>query len=190
MLIGLLGGSFDPVHNGHLIAAQIAREALELDLVLMTPAARQPLKPGHGAPAADRLRMLELAVTGLEGIESDGREIDRGEVSYTVDTLAELARERPGAGLVLLLGSDAAARFDQWRAPEEIHRLARVVVFQRGNDPVPAGFEQVRLPILEISSTLIRERVSRGRSIRGWVPDRVADYISGLALYRTKGGAG
>ncbi|HRP09212.1 MAG TPA: nicotinate-nicotinamide nucleotide adenylyltransferase, partial [Gemmatimonadales bacterium] len=109
MPIGLLGGSFDPVHNGHLIAAQLAREALELDLVLMLPAARQPLKPGHGAQAADRLRMLELAVDGLEGVTADGREIGRGDVSYTVDTLEELARERPGAGLVLLLGSDAAA---------------------------------------------------------------------------------
>lgn len=186
----MLGGSFDPIHNGHVIAAQLAREALQLDQVLLMVAAHQPLKPGHGASAADRLRMVELAVEGLDGLAVDGREIGRGATSFTVDTLRELRRDLPGAGLVLLLGSDAAARFDQWREPDQIRRMARVVVFQRGNVPVPEGFEQVRLPVMEISSTQVRERVAQGRSIRGWVPERVADYISGLALYRTKGGVG
>lgn len=190
MRLGILGGSFDPIHHGHLIAAQVAREALDLDRVLLMVSASQPLKPGHGAAATDRLRMVELAVEGIPGLVADGRELSRGGPSYTIDTLRELAAELPGTQLVLLLGSDAAARLSAWREPEQIAALARIVVFGRGQTAVPEGFDTVSVPALELSSTAVRARAAAGLSLRGWVPERVADYISGLNLYRIRGGAG
>jgi nicotinate-nucleotide adenylyltransferase len=184
--LGVFGGSFDPIHNGHLILAQVAREALGLDRVLLVVSASQPLKPGHGAPAADRLRMVELAVRGIADLVADGREVERCGPSYTVDTLRQLKAEHPGAEMVLLLGSDAAAGLAAWREPEELGRLARIVTYRRGDEPVPAGIEHFEVPRIEISSTLIRERAAAGKSLRGWVPEVVADYISGLDLYRTR----
>jgi nicotinate-nucleotide adenylyltransferase len=188
--LGIFGGSFDPIHHGHLIAAQLAHEALGLDRVLLMVSGAQPLKGGHGAAAVHRLRMAELAVEGIAALAADGREIARDGASYTVDTLRSLRAEWPGSELVLLLGSDAAAAFDRWREPEAIRALARVVVFARGATTVPAGFEAMPLPRMDLSSTEIRGRAALGLSLRGWVPERVADYISGLALYQRTGGAG
>ena len=190
MRLGILGGSFDPIHHGHLIIAQLAREALGLDRVLLMVSAAQPLKEGHAVAAVHRLRMVELAAEGIPGLEVDGREVARGGPSYTVDTLRELGREHPGAELVLLLGSDAAAGLAQWREVDAVRRLAHLVVFRRAGTPVPEGVDSVEVPLLELSSTAIRARASSARSLRGWVPERVADYISGLDLYRTQGGAG
>jgi nicotinate-nucleotide adenylyltransferase len=187
---GILGGSFDPIHHGHLIVAQLAREALDLDRVLLMVSASQPLKAGHGAAAVHRLRMAELACEGIPGLEVDGREVARGGHSYTIDTLRDLGREHSGAELVLLLGSDAAAGLPQWREADEVVRLARLVVFRRSGTPVPEGSDSFEVPQMELSSTAIRERATHGRSLRGWVPERVADYISGLDLYRTQGGVG
>lgn len=184
--LGVFGGSFDPIHNGHLILAQVAREALGLDQVLLVVSGSQPLKPGHGAPAADRLRMVELAVEGIAGLVADGREVVRGGPSYTVDTLRQLGEEYPDAELVLLLGSDAAAGLAAWREPEAIGRLARIVTYRRGGEALPPGIEYFEVPQIEISSTIVRERAAAGKSLRGWVPEVVADYISGLDLYRTR----
>ena len=188
--LGILGGSFDPIHHGHLIVAQLAREALGLDRVLLMVSGTQPLKERHGVGAVHRLRMSERASEGIPGIEVDGREWGRGGTSYTVDTLRELTQEHPGAELVLLLGSDAAAQLPRWREVEEVLRLARLVVFRRAGAAVPEGFEEIAVPAIEISSTAVRARAAAGLSLRGWVPERVADYISGLDLYRTQGGAG
>ena len=190
MRLGILGGSFDPIHHGHLIVAQVARETLGLDRVLLMVSASQPLKERHGVSATHRLRMTELAAEGIPGLGVDGREVARGGTSYTVDTLRELRAEHPGTELVLLLGSDAAAQLPQWREVEEVHRLARPVVFGRAGGPVPDGLEEIVVPAMELSSTVIRARAAAGLSLRGWVPERVADYISGLDLYRTQGGAG
>lgn len=187
--MGLFGGSFDPIHHAHLIVAQSALEQLGLDRVLLLVSAAQPLKPGHGAPALDRLRMVELAVEGCPGLVADGREVARGGPTYTVDTLRELADEHPGAELVLILGSDAVAELPRWRDAEEVTRRARVAVVHRAGTPMPAGAAAVEIPALDLSSTAIRARAAAGRPLRGWVPQRVADYISGLALYRTEGGA-
>lgn len=186
--LGILGGSFDPIHNAHLIVAQLAREALGLDRVLLVVSGTQPLKGGHHAPAADRLRMVELAVAPIAGLEADGREIRRQGPSFMVETLEELAREHPGSELVLLLGADAAAELPRWRDPARIGELARLVLFRRGDEAVPAGSATFAVPRLELSSTAIRARIRAGLGIRGWVPEAVVGYISGLALYQGEGG--
>ena len=133
--------------------------------------------------------MVELAVASIPGFVVDRREIDRSGPSYTVDTLRELVAEFPGAELVLLLGADAARGFSAWREPEVVRTLARIAVCARGAEPPPDGFDAVvQVPFLEISSTFARSRVAAGRSLVGWVPERVADYISGLQLYRSDAG--
>ena len=185
--IGLLGGSFDPVHHGHLIAGRIAAEALGLDELRFVPAREQPFKRGrHGAPAADRAAMLDLAVAGAPGFAVERVELDRPGPSYTVDTLRALRARDPGAALTLLLGADAAAELDVWHRAEELLGLARIVVFGRPGAPMPATpliTGTVEVPALEISATEIRARVRAGRSIRYWVPDAVSEYIARHRLY-------
>lgn len=186
MRLGILGGSFDPIHHAHLIVAQLAKEQLGLDRVLLMVAAAQPLKGGHQAAPADRARMVELAIADVPGLTLDRRELDRPGPSYTVDTLRELSAELPGAELTLLLGADAARQFGAWREPAAIRALATVAVFARGGEAPPADFPvRVEVPRLELSSTAIRARAAAGRSLVGWVPAAVAGYISGLALYGT-----
>jgi len=185
--IGLLGGSFDPVHHGHLIAGRIAAEALGLDELRFVPAREQPFKQGrHGAPAADRAAMLDLAVAGAPGFAVERVELDRPGPSYTVDTLKALRARDPGAELTLLLGADAAAELDAWHRAEELPGLARIVVFGRPGAPMPATpliTGTVEVPAIEISATEIRARVRAGRPIRYWVPDAVAEYIARHRLY-------
>jgi len=187
---GLLGGSFDPVHVGHLIAADRAAEALGLDRVLFVPCARQPLKAtGPVAAGAHRRAMLELAVAGHGPFAVDPIELDRAGPgpSYTVDTLRALAARCPGERLVLLLGADAAADLPRWRAVEEVVRLAEVAVLTRPGAPAPArGLVRhvVATPAIEVSASEIRARCAAGRSIRYLVPDAVADYIERNGLYR------
>jgi nicotinate-nucleotide adenylyltransferase len=189
--VGVLGGSFDPVHNAHLIVAQLAREQLELDVVLLMVAAEQPLKLGqHMASAADRLRMVTLAADGVPGLRVDDRELRRPPPSYTVDTLRALHAELPAAELVLILGADAATGLSRWRDPRAIAELARIAVCQRGSDAaIPAEFTlRVAVPQLDISSTAIRRRAAAGASLAGWVPERVADYIVASQVYGSLAG--
>jgi nicotinate-nucleotide adenylyltransferase len=187
--VGVLGGSFDPIHNAHLVVAQLAREQLGLDRVHLMVAAQQPLKTHHGFEAADRLAMVERAVAGVPGLVADGRELRRSGPSYTIDTLRELQQESPEAGLVLILGADALAGFDRWREPDAIRALARLAVCRRGGEAVPPGADlEVDVPRLDISSTAIRQRLQAGQGVRGWVPDAVADYLSGLRLSRSDAG--
>ncbi|HET9065264.1 MAG TPA: nicotinate-nucleotide adenylyltransferase [Gemmatimonadales bacterium] len=189
MRLGILGGSFDPIHNAHLIVAQSAQEQLGLDRLLFMVSGRQPLKGGHGAPALDRLRMVELGIAGLPGCVADGREVHRGGVSYTIDTLRELRIEHPDAELVLILGSDAVLDLPRWREAAEVARLATMAVVARPGTPREAHAIAVDVPEMAISSTEVRTRAATGRGLRGWVPAAVADYISGLSLYQTPGGA-
>ena len=183
---GIFGGSFDPVHHGHLIVALTMADRLGLGQVRLLVAQHQPLKRGrHGAPGEHRAAMLDLAVRGTPQVRVDRTELSRPGPSYTVDTLAQLSQAEPGTDWVLLLGADAATDFERWKAPEVIRsRVSRVVVFNRKGMAVPGGFDRVDVPTIEMSSTEIRARVRAGRSIRYWVPDAVAEYISTHRLYR------
>lgn len=203
--VGIFGGSFDPVHYGHLILAETCREALQLDEVLLIPAATSPLKPqGPVAAEAHRLRMLELAVGGTPQLRVDPLEIDRRGVSYTVDTLRAVGGREPRAELWLLVGADSVASMDRWHAPAEVLRLARLgVVGRAGHEPPDLGATAqllaevdrprfaprvVSMPAIEISSTELRCRVAAGRSIRFRTPRAVEAYIKAERLYQNAAG--
>ena len=186
-MIGLLGGSFDPVHHGHLIVGQVAAEKLRLDELRFVPAREQPFKRGkHCTSAEQRAAMLSLAVAGTPGFAVELSELERPGPSYTVDTLRGLRKREPGADFILLLGADAAAELPAWREADQIPRLARVVVFARPGSPVPESphvSAVVEVPEIDISATEVRNRVRRGQSVRYWVPDAVAEYIKTHRLY-------
>jgi nicotinate-nucleotide adenylyltransferase len=186
-MVGLLGGSFDPVHHGHLIVGQVAAETLGLDSLRFVAAREQPFKQGrHGAAPEHRAAMLDLAVAGSPGLAVERIELERDGPSYTVDTLRALRAREPGVELTLLLGADAAAELEAWREAAEIPRLATVVVFARHGVPVPVSpiiARTIEVPAIEISATEVRRRVREGRSVRYWVPDQVAEYVARQRLY-------
>jgi nicotinate-nucleotide adenylyltransferase len=190
--IGMFGGTFDPIHVGHLLLAERAREELGLDHILFVPANVPPHKRSGRliAPPESRLEMLRLAIAGNPAFEISTHEIDREGVSYTVDTLRHFEAVRPTARFTLLIGGDNAGDFATWRDPEQIVRLASVAVWARPGSQLPAellpgvGYHRIDSPLLEISSTDIRSRAAAGRSIRYMVPDAVADYITRHELYR------
>ena len=186
-MIGLLGGSFDPVHHGHLIVGQVAAEKLRLDELRFVLAREQPFKRGkHHTSAEQRAAMLSLAVAGTPGFAVELSELERPGPSYTVDTLRALRKREPGADFILLLGADAAVDLPAWREVDQIPRLAHVVVFARPGSPAPESplvSAVVEVPEIDISATEVRNRVRRGQSIRYWVPDAVAEYIKTHRLY-------
>jgi nicotinate-nucleotide adenylyltransferase len=186
-MVGLFGGSFDPVHHGHLIVGRVAAEILGLDSLRFVPAREQPFKGGvHGATAEQRAAMLDLAVAGSAGLAVERAELARPGPSYTVDTLRALHDTEPDSRLTLLLGADAAGELELWHQAEEIPGLADVVVFARAGVPVPSSHlisRVIAVPAIEISATEIRRRVREGRSIRYWVPDSVAEYVTRHRLY-------
>jgi nicotinate-nucleotide adenylyltransferase len=188
--LGIFGGSFDPPHLGHLLPLIDAAEALRLDAVRFVPAATQPFKVGRAvAPAQDRFSMTERLLGGIPGFAVSRAEIDRPGLSFTVDTLAAMQADEPGAELTLLLGADAYALFEQWREPERIRRMADIAVLVRGDAPAPeradpSDIRLLRTRRVDISSTELRARVADGRTIRGFVPDAVADYVAEHRLYR------
>ena len=190
MRLGLFGGSFDPPHVGHLLVASDACEALSLDRLVFVPAAVQPLKAGRAlATPEHRLAMTRLLVGDDARFEVDSIEIDRAGLSYTVDTLTAVATRHPGAELFFLVGADIPGSFGQWKKPDQIVELATLVVLQRGGaEPdltvLPGNPRVVQTRRVDVSSTEIRERVRVGKSIRGFVPDAVADYIATERLYR------
>jgi len=190
-VIGLFGGSFDPIHHGHLIVGQLVGEALGLREVRFMPAWEQPLKRGrHGAPAADRLRMVELAVAGAAGLTVEREEVERGGPSYTVETLRALRAREPGERFAVLVGADAARDLPAWHEAEVLPELAELIVFRRGRQTVDEvlGVRAVEVPAIEISASTIRRRVREGRSIRYYVPEVVARYIDDRRLYLSNEG--
>lgn len=188
--IGLLGGSFDPVHHGHLILARDAAETLGLDRVVLIPAARNPLKSSEGAPGELRLAMLRAAVAGEPGFAVEDVEIRRPPPSYTVDTVGDLARRFPGARLVLIVGEDNVAGFPRWHRWEELRAaVAEIVVLRRGGaggEGAPLSYRTLTARRLDISATEIRNRVAAGRSIRYLVPEPVREIIAAHGLYRCR----
>jgi nicotinate-nucleotide adenylyltransferase len=197
MRIGLFGGSFDPVHNGHLLLADAVRDEAGLDLVLFVPAAQPPHKPdGPRARPGDRLRMVRMAAEGHAGFAVSELELHRGGTSYTVDTLSELSlsTEWRGAEWFVILGADMWADLPNWKNPDDIARMAVLLVMDRTGsgirnaDPALERFRErarfMKTPEIAISSTGIRERVRTGRSIRYWVPPAVEAFIYARGLYR------
>jgi len=190
--IGVFGGTFDPIHVGHLIAAREAAERLGLDLVLLVPAGRPPHKCRRRlAPAADRIRMAALAVRGDPLFRVSRIEVDARCVSYTAETLQRLRQDDRRPRLYLLIGADQAALLGTWRDPARLFRLAAVCALSRpGYQPEwihPRWRRRLRLvpvPAIEISASDIRRRVGRGREIRHLVPPAVERYIMQHGLYR------
>ncbi len=192
MRIGLYGGTFDPVHLGHLRAAENVREEMGLDLVAFLPSAVPPHRSLPPSPASDRLAMTRLATGSHPRFETWDAELRRPGPSYTVETVSSLLRERPCDSFVLVVGSDTWPEITSWRDPERLLALVEVAVVDRPGYPgaeseVPLvgarGVTRVSGPSLPISATAIRELARRGRSVRFLVPDAVADYIVGRRLY-------
>jgi nicotinate-nucleotide adenylyltransferase len=184
--IGVFGGTFDPIHLGHLAAASEVLAALQLDEVIFVPAHAQPLKPAPIASATRRVAMLELAVGDNDDFSTSRVDIERGGVTYTVDTLTDLQREHPDAELTFIAGADAVATLDRWREPERLRTLARFVGVTRPGHPRPEdanGVRVVDVPGVAVSSTEVRRRVSIGAPIRYLVPDAVVHYIAQHELY-------
>ena len=193
MRIGLYGGTFDPVHLGHLRAAETAREGLGLDLVAFVPSAVPPHRSEPPRAAADRLAMARLATSSHSRFEAWDAELRRPGPSYTVETVAALLSERPSDSFVLVVGADTWPEMTTWREPQRLLSLVEVAVVDRpgytGPDPgVPfpgaLGVTRVLGPSLAISATTIRDLARRGRSVRYLVPDVVADYILSRRLYQ------
>jgi nicotinate-nucleotide adenylyltransferase len=189
MRIGLFGGTFDPPHVGHLIAASDAFEHLGLERLLLIPSAVPPHKRDRShAPAGLRLEMVRAAVEGDDRFEVLDLELRREGPSYTVDTLRELIAARPGCEFVLLLGVDAARDLPTWKDPDAVLEMARLGVMTREGEPMPTGVAATLQPVpvtrVDVSATQIRRRVAEGRSIRYLVPERVRDVIRREGLYR------
>jgi nicotinate-nucleotide adenylyltransferase len=187
--IGLFGGSFDPVHLGHLLVAQAAREELSLSKFFFIPAAQSPFKPERQlTPAEVRLRLLRLALAGQDWCEIDDQEIRRGGISYSIDTVRSYARSYPEARICYLIGADHVALLPKWRQAEELARLAQFVVIPRPgqSEPVlPAPFHGRTLAgfPLGVSSSQIRARAKAGLPIEPLVPAAVAEAIRNNTLY-------
>jgi len=203
--VGIFGGTFDPPHVGHLLAASDAYDALGLERVVFVPNARQPLKADvpQSAPA-DRLAMVRLSVSGDERFTVDPLEVERGGTSYSVETLEAMAERAPHDERFFLVGADASQTFGQWKAPRRIAELAHIAVMQRTGDAGESAMEadDVRAAIVEaagpgaappivlpsrridVSSSEIRARVRDGRSIHGFVTEAVARFIHERGLYR------
>jgi nicotinate-nucleotide adenylyltransferase len=189
--LGLLGGMFDPIHFGHLRAAEIVREALELDEVVFVPAGMPPHRGQPAATGIDRYAMVALATAGDPTFVPSDVELARQGPSYTVETVALLRQQRPGAEVVLIVGSDNLPAIADWREPERLLELCTVAVVERpGSAPAPAGklpaarLHRVEGTALPIASRDLRERIRSGRSVRHLVPDGVANYIDKRGLYR------
>jgi nicotinate-nucleotide adenylyltransferase len=196
MRIGVFGGTFDPVHYGHLRTVEKAARAFALDRVLWVPARLSPHKGGTPTDPRHRVAMLALALQGRADWALWLEELDRDPPSYTVDTLAMLAARSVHDELWLLMGTDTLATLDRWKAPEEIVRLARVASFYRDPfrgsglrvPPVPGLADRLEVfdaGSVRISATDIRKAVARGESAAGQVPEPVAEYITKQGLYHS-----
>ena len=198
MKLGLVGGTFDPIHLGHVAMAEAAADCAGLDRVLLLPASIPPHKAGASAPAPDRLEMSRLAVRGRPRLEVSDLELRRPGPSYTVDTLEELAHQRSGDELYLVLGWDAARELASWREPERVQELARLVIVTRPGWTAPtaedlrrAGIDPARTILCDaqtpdIEATQVRELVEAGGGLDGLLDPAVEAYIRRRRLYRVE----
>ena len=203
MRLGIFGGSFDPVHYGHLILAETCRETCGLDEVWFVPAATPPHKQDREVtPAEVRAEMLQLALGGHDKMNVSRIEMERGGISFTVDTLRAIKNEQPDAELFLIIGADSLFDLPNWREPDEICKLAIPVVVRREGSPQPGMTvlrelvsterlqtiveHQVETPTIELSSTDLRERAGKDRSMRFRTPRAVEQFILANNLYRDK----
>jgi len=192
--IGLYGGTFDPIHLGHLRAAENAREALALDLVAFVPSAVPPHRSAPASPPEQRLEMARLATSPYNGFAAWDDELRRSGPSYTVETVDAIVRARASDTFVLVVGADTWPEIPSWREPERLLSLVEVAVVERpgfrsgaeAKPPFPSsrGVRHVSGPGLPLSATAIREQAKAGHSVRFLVPDAVADYIAERGLYR------
>lgn len=185
--VGVLGGTFDPIHHGHLAAASEVCAALGLDQVLFVPSAVQPFKVGFDTASAEhRLAMCALAVAEDDRFAVSPVDIERAGVTFTVDTLTDLSAQLPGAQLYFIAGADALARLGEWKDADRLPGLAQFVAATRPGHALvqgdtPSAF--VEVPAMAVSSTDVRRRVRTGAPIRYLVPHAVADYIAQHHLY-------
>lgn len=189
--LGVFGGTFDPVHLGHLRAAEVAREALALDRVLLVPSGRPPHRAAAVAAALDRFAMLALATAAHPDFVLSDLELRNQEPTYTVDTLEALHALLPASELFLIVGTDAFAELGTWREPERVLASCTVTVVERpgvaaASPRLPAGARVTRVerPALPFSSSDVRRLLKEGSSVRYLVPEEVADYIEKRGLYR------
>lgn len=188
--IGILGGTFDPPHLGHLIVAADACEALRLDRLVFVPSAAPPHKRGRvSATAGQRLEMVRRSIRGDRRFEVDDVELRREGPSYTVDTLRSLRDRWPAAELFLILGMDQYRELHTWHRPQEVVRLARLAVVARGGARLEPDPRWPAVPVevtrIDLSATQVRERLARGVPVRYFVPDAVREMIEEEGLYRT-----
>ena len=196
MRIGLVGGTFDPIHLGHLAVARVALACGALDRVYLVPSARPPHRRPAEASAQQRIEMTRLAAAGMERVEVSDAELRRAGASYTVDTLAELRDRHPGAELFLVLGWDAAREIRNWHQPERVLELARVIVVNRPGLAPPteadlraAGLDPGQVVLCteatpDIQATRVREVIAAGGALDDLVPQSVAEHIRARGLYR------
>jgi len=188
--LGILGGTFDPVHNGHLSAAEWMLRHLPLDKIYFIPNHIHPFqKRSDITPDSMRLQMLETALIEYPDFEIDTIELDKQGVSYSIDTIRAYKKRYPSAELFLLIGEDNFSEFGKWKEPEEIKKTAQVIVYKRGpvNRPelhIDKGFQFVDSPKIDISSTVIRQRIKAGRSCSEFLPKSVEDFILENELYK------
>jgi nicotinate-nucleotide adenylyltransferase len=189
MKIGIFGGTFDPIHTGHLKLAHAAMEQFGLQKVLFVPALTPPHKASRSdlTPAPFRYRMVEMAIQDEPRFEISDVEFNRPGTSYTVDTLREFKKKYPHDELYLILGEDSAADIPQWREPEEIGRLARLAAARRPGYLLPSeipGLLRIEMPECPVSSSSIREQLSRqGNAGTAVLPEKVETYIRKMKLY-------
>ncbi|WP_372632382.1 nicotinate-nucleotide adenylyltransferase [Cohnella sp.] len=192
--VGLLGGTFDPVHHGHLLAAETARDALGLDEVWFVPTLTPPHKPQPGTDAASRREMLEAAIANHSAFRVEDIELRKEGTSYTIDTVTELRGRYPDARFHWIVGSDMIRDLPNWRRAEELAEAVVFVGLERPDQPsddallpdyVRSKLTRAEMPPMGISSSDIRRRIREGRSVRYMLPDAVIDYIRRNGLYES-----
>ncbi len=192
MKLGIFGGTFDPIHAGHITLARHAQNQFHLDKILFIPAFIPPHKAANRmlTPAPYRYRMVEIAIAGNPYFEISSAELNRAELSYTVDTLRKLKEEHPLANLFLIVGEDSLSDFSTWRDPAEIKKMAGLLVAPREGSAHKFAADQtvqwIHMPVCPFSSSMIRKRIQEGSPVGDMLPPGVEDYIQTMHLYGKK----